>query len=127
MDLPQPNRKTRVQGPSNRQSETYRRPEGQKEKGTSMMYQKIRPRSVKRLKQERQYAKIRKAFLFCHVKCRVAGCDSPAVEIHHMKGRTGDLLTDERFFLPVCRAHHNYIESHPAEAKEHGYSLIRTI
>ena len=85
----------------------------------------IRSRSIKRAKQEREYAKIRKAYLFCHPNCHVRGCFDRATEIHHMKGRIGDLLTNEEFFLPVCRAHHNYIESHPIEAKEHGYSLTR--
>ena len=92
-----------------------------------MMYQKIRPRSVKRLKQERQYLKLRKAFLDAHPMCQVKGCGMPADDIHHRAGRTGDKLTDISLFMAVCRPHHNYIESHPAEAKEHGYSLIRTI
>jgi len=91
------------------------------------MYQKIRPRSVKRLKQERQYAKLRKVYLHCHPTCEVKGCEAPSTELHHRRGRVGDLLTDESNFLAVCRPHHNYIESHPAEAKEHGYSLTRTI
>ena len=87
----------------------------------------IRSRSIKRAKQEREYAKIRKVYLFTHPICGVEHCYDKATEIHHMKGRTGDLLTNEKYFMPVCRAHHNYIESHPIEAKEHGYSLTRTI
>jgi len=125
MDLPQPNRKARLQGPSDRQSETYRRPEGQKEKGTSMMYQKIRFRSVKRQRQEREYARLRKWYLEENPICEVKGCKNWATEVHHKKGRVGSLLTDATYFLAVCQPHHNYIESHPAEAKEHGYSLSR--
>lgn len=85
----------------------------------------MRTRSVKRAKQERLYSKIRKAFLeenpVCHVEC----CESDSIEVHHMKGRIGALLTDVTYFLAVCRAHHNLIESHPAEAKKRGYSLSR--
>jgi len=91
------------------------------------MYQKIRPRSVKRLKQERQYIRLKNFYLYHHPGCEIEGCMAPATEIHHKMGRTGDLLTDTRYFLGVCRPHHNYIESNPAEAKEHGYSLTRTI
>lgn len=85
----------------------------------------IRPRSQKRAKQEREYAKLRKVYLFTHPVCEVIGCGCESTEIHHKKGRIGDLLTDERYFLAVCRSHHNYIELHPEEAKEKGYSLSR--
>lgn len=85
----------------------------------------IRPRSAKRAKQEREYANLRKVYLFTHPTCEVIGCGCEATEVHHKKGRVGDLLTDERFFLAVCRSHHNYIELHPIEAKEQGYSLNR--
>lgn len=85
----------------------------------------IRARSKKRARQEREYVKLRKIYLFTHPVCEVAGCGCESTEIHHKKGRVGDLLTDERFFLAVCRAHHVYIELHPALAKEHGYSLNR--
>ncbi len=85
----------------------------------------ISPRSKKRAKQEREYSKLRKVFLFTHPTCEILDCGCEATEIHHRKGRVGDLLTDERWFLAVCRAHHIYIELHPALAKEHGYSLSR--
>ena len=85
----------------------------------------IRSRSIKRAKQEREYAKIRKAYLFCHPTCEVNGCTADAVEIHHKRGKIGNLLTDERFFLPVCRHHHNYIHDNPSIAMRLGYSLSR--
>lgn len=85
----------------------------------------MRPRSKKRAAQERIYAKIRKVYLFCHPNCEVVGCGCESSEIHHRKGRIGDLLTDEKFFMAVCRSHHNYIENHPIEAKDQGYSLSR--
>jgi hypothetical protein len=92
---------------------------------TSPKQKSIRPRSKKRATQEREYAKIRKVYLFCHPVCEVIGCGCESTEIHHKKGRVGELLTDERFFLAVCRPHHNYIESHPFEARDAGYSLSR--
>jgi hypothetical protein len=42
-----------------------------------------------------------------------------------MQGRIGNLLTDETKFLAVCRACHDWIETHPKEAKELGYSISR--
>ncbi len=87
----------------------------------------IRKRSLKRAAQEREYAKLRKVYLFTHPTCEVGGCGCQATEIHHRKGRIGDLLTDETYFLAVCRSHHNYIELHPEEAKEKGYSLSRLV
>lgn len=89
------------------------------------MIKTIRRRSKKRAKQEREYAKLRKEYLDEHVICEVKGCLQISEEIHHKKGRIGELLTDVKYFLAVCNPHHRYIESHPVEAKEHGYSLSR--
>lgn len=49
----------------------------------------------------------------------------PAVDIHHMKGRVGKLLLDERYWLPVSRKGHIKIENNPLWAKEMGYSDYR--
>lgn len=59
-----------------------------------------------------------------------------ATEIHHMKGRQGyadqwakdcgiTLLLDERYWLAVSASGHRYIELHPQEAKDMGWSLSR--
>lgn len=97
----------------------------------------IPPRSKKRAKQEREYSKVRKKFLEENPHCAVHDGEwsqengnflfEPclATEVHHQKGKIGALLTDTRYFLPVCRVAHDYIEKHPLEAKEKGYSLSR--
>lgn len=85
----------------------------------------IKPLSTKRAKQNREYSKVRKDYLIKHPKCEVKGCRFIATEIHHTKGRIGDLLTDERYFLAVCHSHHVEIENHPEIAKEKGYSQSR--
>lgn len=92
-----------------------------------MMFQKIRPRSKKRAAQEREYAQLRKDFLSGNPICQVKGCGMPADDVHHRAGRIGAKLTDVSLFLAVCRSHHNYIENHPEESKEKGYSLSRLI
>lgn len=58
--------------------------------------------------------------------CLAEGKIETAYDIHHQKGRLGDNLYDVRYFLLVCRRHHQYIETHPEEAYEKGWSLLRT-
>lgn len=48
-----------------------------------------------------------------------------SITCHHQKGRIGDLLMDERYWLPVCLGHHRYIDTHPTEALTNGWSLLR--
>lgn len=105
---------------------------------------KLKQRSEKRAKQEKKYSKLRKEFLKTHPHCKVcldlgmtAGdrvtslpgmvsvCPIPvkATEVHHMARREGKLLLDTRFFLPVCRPHHQWIEAHGDWARQQGYLL----
>jgi len=86
---------------------------------------KIKAVSEKRKSQNKEYTKVRKQFLIEHPRCQVRGCNKVSEEIHHRRGRTGDLLTDPKFFLAVCRDHHMEIEQDPVWAKEQGYSLSR--
>lgn len=44
---------------------------------------------------------------------------------HHQRGKIGDLLFDEEFWLPVCLGHHQYVELHPEESYQMGWSLLR--
>jgi hypothetical protein len=83
----------------------------------------IRRRSKKRAAQEREYARIAKEILSQEPICPVTG--EIATQIHHMKGRIGDLLTDRRYMLPVSDRGHKKIELNPDWAKEMGYSLSR--
>ena len=75
------------------------------------------------------YLRLRKEFLnkpenqFC--KAHLEGCSLMATDIHHIKGRLGDLLCDVNYFLPVCRNCHSIIENSPLLAKELGFSQNR--
>lgn len=42
-------------------------------------------------------------------------------EVHHKRGRRGDLLCDERFWMPVSKQGHRWIHEHPAEARRRGW------
>jgi hypothetical protein len=83
----------------------------------------IRPISKKRAKQLREYKKLRKEFLkdkMCAVYPQLK-----ATDVHHRRGRIAYLL-DQSTWLAVSRQGHTYIEEHPKEAYEKGWSELRT-
>lgn len=41
-------------------------------------------------------------------------------DVHHSRGRAGSLLIDERFWIPVCRRAHNWIQANPERARALG-------
>ena len=43
-----------------------------------------------------------------------------ATDRHHTRGRVGTLLHDRRFWLPLCRCSHNWVNDHPLTAKALG-------
>lgn len=86
---------------------------------------KIAPRSKKRIAQEKIYIQLRKAFLNKPENKICPITNETTTEIHHMKGRIGDLLIDTKYWLAVSREGHVLIEQNPEWAKENGYSLSR--
>lgn len=84
----------------------------------------IPKKSKKLIDAEKIYGKVRKAYLQSYPYCET-NCGMGASQIHHRKGRIGALLTDSKFFMSVCIECHKWIEEHPLEAKEKGYSLNR--
>lgn len=88
----------------------------------------IPTRSSKRSKQEADYSKLRKVFLDKHPMCQAhlpQVCTKVSTDVHHMKGRVGDLLLDQTHWLAVCRGCHYWIEMRPEAAKLLGYSKSR--
>lgn len=79
----------------------------------------LRRVSPKRAKQLRAYTAIRKS-LINGVACKVCH-KSPAVDIHHIAGRRGEMLNELINLLPVCRTCHDFIHRHPAKAREAGF------
>jgi hypothetical protein len=47
--------------------------------------------------------------------------DDTVTQIHHMRGRRGSLLRDQRHWLAVSAAGHDWIERHKEEARRHGW------
>lgn len=88
----------------------------------------IRPRSLKRSKEESEYSQKRKVYLDKHPMCEAhipSVCTGQATEVHHKRGRIGADLTDETLFLGLCHACHEYIENNRAFAIEQGFSIKR--
>lgn len=79
--------------------------------------------SKRRAAQTRTYTVVRKEYLAAHPICQHGGCMKRSTEIHHRKGCIGELLTNERFFMAVCRPHHNHIHRYSQEARAQGYIL----
>lgn len=73
------------------------------------------------------YTMLRKKFVAKNPYCqaRIAGCTTHTTDVHHKRGR-GKYYLDDTTWLAVCRACHAYIETHPTEAKELGFSISRT-
>lgn len=88
---------------------------------------KISKKSNKQKVMEQSYSLVRKAFLLKNLKCQadLPGCTNQSTEVHHKKGRIGNLLIDTKFFLAVCRNCHEIIENQPNLAKDLGLSESR--
>lgn len=91
---------------------------------------KPRQEPIKKVSEKMQkklgvYARKKKEYIKDHPICEFEGCQCKSKDIHHKKGKIGDLYTDETYFMAVCRDHHIWIERNPNEAKRLGYSLDR--
>ena len=82
--------------------------------------------SKKMAKTNSEYSKLRLEYLYKYPMCqaKIFECTLKATDIHHKQGR-GKYHLDTSTWLSVCRNCHNYIEHHPEEAKELGYTSIR--
>lgn len=100
---------------------------------TPLKRTKLRRRSIKRTTQENEYNRRVKewklenpwckaceaVWLECFGSYRERDCN-PTDDNHHMAGREGALLLDEKWWLPVCRQCHNWIGEHSNRARELG-------
>lgn len=88
----------------------------------------LSPRSLKRTKEERIYSGKRIIFLNKYPVCQahITGiCTHHSTDVHHKAGRTGELYLDNEFWMAVCRPCHMWIETHPKEAREKGFSVSK--
>jgi hypothetical protein len=87
----------------------------------------MRLQSSKIVKLNAAYSILREQYMKHHPHCEahLAGCAINACDIHHKKGRVGNLFLDDTEFLAVCRTCHGWIETHPKEAKLLNFSKSR--
>lgn len=87
----------------------------------------IKPRSATRAKQEAEYLKESRAWLEGK-ECARCG-RKYNLSVHHMAGRTGAMLLNKTFWLPLCvdpvESCHQWVTEHPAEALKLGFSVSR--
>lgn len=86
----------------------------------------VRSVSAKRAKELTTYRLARAALLaplpWCEACNPLFGAKFPAVatEIHHSRGKSGNLLCDARHFRLVCATCHRFIHDHPTLARSAG-------
>lgn len=90
------------------------------------LVRRVRPprQSAQQEERLRTYRPIRDQYLRDNPDCviRRPGCLGVATDVHHGRGKIGDLLFDTRYFVPGCRPCHRWAETHPKEAKAAGFS-----
>lgn len=98
-----------------------------KEDSKPLKRKPINPKSKKMQTIDLAYSKLRKRFLEEKPMCEAAlpGCNHQSTDVHHKKGRGIHHLSTSTW-LSVCRQCHMYIEEHPKEAIELGFSEKRT-
>lgn len=82
--------------------------------------------TAKRAAQNVEYLKLRREYLALYPVCEVEECNLKAVEIHHQRGRENDRLLDTNYFMAICHKHHKEFTEHSNEAREKGYSHLRS-
>jgi hypothetical protein len=88
----------------------------------------LRSRSAKETARLRRYEKARATVYersggSC--EARTPECRGVADQVHHRRGRDGDLVDDESLLLGVCWACHNYIHDHPSVSYLTGWMVKR--
>lgn len=84
-----------------------------------------KPPTERKKERETQYRAAKKDFKAAtDGKCQVC-TKAQGTDIHHKKGRIGNLLTDTTYLLLVCRSCHRIIHDNPRWAKEKGYTELR--
>ena len=88
----------------------------------------IKRRSKKESERLRRYDRARQIVMESAQGMCEAGtnnCVGPAGQVHHRKGRDGELVDNLDYLLAVCYACHDYIHSHPHESYERGWMVKR--
>lgn len=88
----------------------------------------LRSRSNKESARVRRYMSVRSDVIeAANGSClaRTTHCRGAADQVHHRKGRDGDLVDDPEYLLPVCWSCHNYIHGNPETSYDRGWMVKR--
>ncbi len=87
---------------------------------------KLNQKSKKQSKLDVLYTKLRANYLKNNPVCgaNLPECTSTATDVHHKAGRGRNYLVVDTW-MPLCRSCHMWIETHPIEAREAGYSTTK--
>lgn len=98
-----------------------------KPKAKQLNKKPINKKSKKMITLDGAYSLLRKKFMEDNPMCQAAlpGCTQQSTDVHHKRGR-GEWYLIVKTWLSVCRQCHIYIEEHPIEAKQLGFSEERT-
>lgn len=89
--------------------------------------QRIKQVSKSQGRRNRWYSKVRSEFMarpenkVCHCCTTLGRKPSLAEDVHHMRGKIGELRYKTEYFLPVCRRCHDWIGNNLGRAKELGW------
>lgn len=87
---------------------------------------RLRRRSTKRARQEREYLRLRAPWIEGRAcEMRLDGCTGRATEVHHRMGREGELLLDVRFWMAGCHTCHHQVTNHEVDVYALGLSIRR--
>lgn len=86
---------------------------------------RLKPCSDKQAERLKEYRIVRDEYMRMYPNCEFPECPNRSQDLHHGAGRVGDLLTNTKYFVALCRMHHSWVEEHPREAKELGLSFSR--
>ncbi len=86
---------------------------------------KIKIATTDRAADIREYNKRIKVYLANHPRCAVFP-ELKSNQVHHIAGRIGKKLLDQKYWLAVSDAGHTKIHNFPVWASENGFRILRS-
>ena len=86
----------------------------------------VRKVSKKRANQLAQYSKRMPQWKLEHPVCEYPGCEAPTVDLHHAYARDNEHLNDEKFWIALCRHHHELMKLESTKSLVMGLIYLRS-
>jgi hypothetical protein len=84
---------------------------------------RLRTRSPRRAEQMAEYRPLARLYLEEHQWCAYPGCTRRSTEVHHRRGRSGERLTDQRWWAASCTPHNLLAETDTGLALSVGWLI----